>query len=247
MFFFPLRTTSLILIRFQKWDTTRATGQTSVLIPLDLSAVFDAVNHCILLNVIDDIGISGKAHYWGSAGPGSAQGFSPRARFFFFLTGYSFSVSWHEQTSSPPDVFSYLCYADDTQLSFLTDDYTIVLQITPSLSVISSWMKKHHLPLNLSKTELLVILATLPVYHIFPHLGWWGTLVSWLVICCPDYIAVIFHSCCFVLYNIQEMRPCLTQNVAQLLVQATVICCLDNGMCFEMLTDDPECSGGTGF
>jgi len=52
------------------------------------------------------------------------------------------------------------CYADDTQLylSFRPDDPTVSARISGCLADISAWMKKHHLQLNLAKTELLVLL-----------------------------------------------------------------------------------------
>ncbi len=58
--------------------------------------------------------------------------------------------------------FSYHCYAEDTQLylSFHPDDLTIAARISACLTDISSWMKDHHLQLNLAKTELCVVSAT---------------------------------------------------------------------------------------
>ncbi len=63
-------------------------------------------------------------------------------------------------------VFSYHCYADDTQLyfSFQKDDPTVA---AACLSDISNWMKDHHLQLNLAKTELLVVSANPPLHHNF--------------------------------------------------------------------------------
>src|SRR4029434_1210159 len=57
--------------------------------------------------------------------------------------------------------FSYHCYADDTQLflSFPPDNTTVSARIWDCLSDISTWMKDHHLQLNLAKTELLVFPA----------------------------------------------------------------------------------------
>jgi len=64
--------------------------------------------------------------------------------------------------------FSYHCYADDTQLylSFPPDD-TASARISDCLSDISTWMKNHHLQLNLAKTELMVFPAKQAIHHNF--------------------------------------------------------------------------------
>ncbi len=68
-------------------------------------------------------------------------------------------------------VFSYHCYADDTQLylSFHADDLTIAARISACLADISCWMKNHHLQLNLAKTELLVVSANPSFNHNFTY------------------------------------------------------------------------------
>ncbi len=65
--------------------------------------------------------------------------------------------------------FSYHCYAEDTQLylSFHPDDLTIAARISACLTDISSWMKDHHLQLNLAKTELCVVSANPSFHHNF--------------------------------------------------------------------------------
>src|SRR4029434_7952134 len=57
--------------------------------------------------------------------------------------------------------FSYHCYADDTQLflSFPPEDTTVSARISDRLADISTWMKNHHLQLNLPNTELMVFSA----------------------------------------------------------------------------------------
>ncbi|XDV31017.1 hypothetical protein PO909_033794 [Leuciscus waleckii] len=65
--------------------------------------------------------------------------------------------------------FCYHCYADDTQLflSFQPDDPTVAARVSSCLADISTWMKEHHLQLNLAKTELLVLPANPSLQHDF--------------------------------------------------------------------------------
>ena len=63
--------------------------------------------------------------------------------------------------------FSYHYYAYDTQLylSFPPDDTTVSAWISDCLSDISTWMKDHHLRLNLAKMELLVFPAKQAIHR----------------------------------------------------------------------------------
>src|SRR4029434_682186 len=63
--------------------------------------------------------------------------------------------------------FSYHFYADDTQLflSFPPEDTTVSARISDCLADISTWMKNHHLQLNLAKTELMVFPAKQVIHH----------------------------------------------------------------------------------
>src|SRR4029434_3320409 len=65
------------------------------------------------------------------------------------------------------DGFSYHCFTDDTQLflSFPPEDTTLSARISDCLADISTWMKNHHLQLNLAKTELMVFPAKQVIHH----------------------------------------------------------------------------------
>ncbi len=128
--------------------------------------------------------------------------------------------------------FSYHCYADDTQLyfSFQPDDPTVTARIAACLSDISSWMMDHHLQLNLAKTELLVVSANPSLHHNFSiQLGSSTITPSRTArnlgvviddqLSFTDHIATTTRSCSFALNNIRKIRPFLSEQAAQLLVQ----------------------------
>ncbi len=149
--------------------------------------------------------------------------------------------------------FSYHCYADDTQLyfSFQPDDPTVTARIAACLSDISSWMMDHHLQLNLAKTELLVISANPSLHHNFSiQLGSSTITPSRTArnlgvviddqLSFTDHIATTARSCRFALYNIRKIRPFLSEQAAQLLVQALVLSRLD--YCNALLAGLPACT-----
>ncbi|XP_057211858.1 uncharacterized protein LOC130567637 [Triplophysa rosa] len=99
-------------------------------------------------------------------------------------------------------------------------------------------MKKHHLQLNLSKTELLVIPARpLIEHHLTIQLGCstitptksarnlWVKFDDQLKF--TSHIAATSRTCRYVPYNIRKIRPFLSEHASQLLVQALVISRLD--------------------
>ncbi|KAI4897823.1 hypothetical protein NFI96_007257 [Prochilodus magdalenae] len=111
-------------------------------------------------------------------------------------------------------------------------------RISACLTDISSWMTAHHLKLNPSKTELLFIPSTTG-----PHCDLTISFGNSLITPTEDarslgvildgqlsfsaHIANLTRSCRFLLYNIRRIRPFLSQEATQLLVQSLVISRLD--------------------
>ncbi|KAI4879044.1 hypothetical protein NFI96_030942, partial [Prochilodus magdalenae] len=105
-------------------------------------------------------------------------------------------------------------------------------------TMISSWMTAHHLKLNPSKTELLFIPSTTG-----PHRDLTISFGNSFITPTEDarslgvildgqlsfsaHIANLTRSCRFLLYNIRRIRPFLSQEATQLLVQSLVISRLD--------------------
>ncbi|XP_030640854.1 uncharacterized protein LOC115821223, partial [Chanos chanos] len=136
--------------------------------------------------------------------------------------------------------------------SYLSDrSYQVQPRIAACLADIASWMSAKHLKLNLEKTELLFFPAknsptidtaiTIEGSVVFPttaakNLG--ITLDNQLPY--SGHIAAITRSCRFSLYNIRRIRPFLTQQATQLMVQALVISRLD--YCNVLLAGLPTCA-----
>ncbi len=169
-------TETALLSVFKALRLARAASESSLLILLDLSAAFDTVNHQILLSTLLRKGISGTALQWFDSYLSD--------RSFKVSWRGEVSKSQHLATGVPQGSvlgplllsvymaslgsvihkhgFLYHCYTDVTQLyrSFHPDDLMIAARILVCVTYISSWMKHHHLQLNLAKTELLVVIHT---------------------------------------------------------------------------------------
>ncbi|XP_062319148.1 uncharacterized protein LOC134022004 [Osmerus eperlanus] len=149
--------------------------------------------------------------------------------------------------------FSYHCYADDTQLylSFPPTDLGLSPRIEACLADISAWMTKHHLQLNLTKTELLIIPAKPSISHDLSITLGSATVTPSssarnLGVTMDDklsltaHIAAVSRSCRFTLYNIRKIKRYLSEHSTQLLVQALVLSKLD--YCNSLLAGLPACA-----
>nr|XP_029501536.1 uncharacterized protein LOC115117209 [Oncorhynchus nerka] len=136
--------------------------------------------------------------------------------------------------------------------SYLTGrSYQVANRISACLADISVWMTDHHLKLNLGKTELLFLPGKDCPFHDLAitvdnsivsssqsakNLG----VILDNTLSFSNNIKAVARSCRFMLYNIRRVRPCLTQEAAQVLIQALVISRLD--YCNSLLAGLPACA-----
>ena len=143
----------------------------TLLVLLDLSAVFDTVDHGILLEALKKLGHGGKAFEWFRSylsgrcqrisvrgcqseslklNCGVPQGSCPGPLLF---TIYTRSLLDVVQDYLP----SVHCYADDTQLYVSFSPAAAITAIERCIQVIRNWMHENKLLLNEAKTEFLLI------------------------------------------------------------------------------------------
>ncbi|MCJ8746228.1 hypothetical protein PDJAM_G00139370 [Pangasius djambal] len=253
--FKPAHSTEAALLAVtEKLHAARSAKLSSVLILLDLSAAFDTVNHKTLLSTLMSLGIRGAAWQWfasylegrsyqvtwrgSTSAPRRHATGVPQGSVLGPLLFSVYTRSLGAVISSHG--FSYHCYADDTQLilSFPPSDTHVSARISACLADISSWMTAHQLKLNPSKTELLFIPGdSSPSQDLAISLD--NSLISPSVtarnlvvtmdnrLSFSSHIANLTRSCRFLLYNIRRIRPFLSTQATQVLVQSLVISRLD--------------------
>ncbi|MCI4375953.1 hypothetical protein PGIGA_G00115620 [Pangasianodon gigas] len=253
--FRPAHSTETALLAVtEKLHAARSAKLSSVLILLDLSAACDTVNHKTLLSTLMSLGIRGAAWQWfasyledrsyqvtwrgSTSAPRRLSTGVPHGSVLGPLLFSLYTQSLGAVISSHG--FSYHCYADDTQLilSFPPSDTHVSAQISACLADISSWMAAHQLKLNPTKTELLFIPGdSSPSQDLAISLD--NSLISPSVtarnlgvtidnqLSFSSHIANLTRSCRFLLYNIRRIRPFLSSQATQVLVQSLVISRLD--------------------
>ena len=150
----------------------KASGVCSILVLLDLSAAFDTIDHSILINDLEVLGLSGVVFNWFKS--------YLTDRCFKVIIGKETSEIGNQTTGVPqgsvlgPMLFtiytaelSYLLedlnvsfhsYADDTQIYFKVSDPNLdSLKVKSVVEKVQDWMCRRKLKLNAEKTEIMLI------------------------------------------------------------------------------------------
>uniref|UniRef100_A0A8C5WG18 Reverse transcriptase domain-containing protein n=1 Tax=Leptobrachium leishanense TaxID=445787 RepID=A0A8C5WG18_9ANUR len=263
--FRPLHSTETALKVTNDLLTAKKHGHYSILILLDLSAAFDTVDHPLLLQTLNSL-VSVTLHLLGltpiyPTGPSVCPLLVTPPPHCLYLLVYlkALSLVLCSFPSTPPPwaksstalALNYHLYADDTQIYLSTPDLSppVLSKVSDCLSGISSWMASHHLKINMSKTELLLIppsnAAPPPDFSITVE----GITISpsnqvrCLGVTLDSALSFIPHikslssSCRYQLRNIYRIRPFLTAVATKQLIHALVISRLD--YCNNLLSGLP--------
>ena len=242
-------------------------GLISILILLDLSAAFDTISLHLLLERLANIGVCGSAHQWFTSYLSGRTQYVQMLNCKSESTAVTRGVP-QGSVLGPLLFIIYLlplgtilrqhgvqfhCYADDTQL-YLSTKPTATLPpavLTACLHDINLWMTQNYLKLNSSKTELLVVgsksaLAkmepfticvdgsTIPCSNQVKSLG----VILDNTLSFSAHINSMSRSAFYHLRNIARLRPALTQQNAEVLVNAYVTSRLD--YCNSILSGIPN-------
>ena len=232
--------------------------QAVLLVLLDLSAAFDTADHCKLLEVLKNVvGISGTALAWFASylqdrtqKVSINNEYSPTAKLKCGVPQGSVLGPVLFTTYLLPlgEILRELgvkfhCYADDTQLyiPFYFDDNTCVSDMERYLAIIHSWMTSNLLKLNADKTETLLVSRNVkpcPVPQLCINFNGEKIVPSKQV----RNLGVIFDSkfsleahvnkVCqasyLQLYNISQVRKCLSKAACESLIHAFISSRLDS-------------------
>ena len=151
---------------------TKAEGECSILILLDLSAAFDTVDQDILLSDLQNLGVTGLALSWFEtylkdrvfrvtidgkhSEPGCMKYGVPQGTilgpilFVIYTLTLQYMLAYYD--------VSYHFYADDTQIYFKCDSKDqCISKINTVVHAVQSWMNKRKLKLNKDKTNIMLV------------------------------------------------------------------------------------------
>ncbi|XP_073709407.1 uncharacterized protein [Misgurnus anguillicaudatus] len=231
-------------------------GSLSILLLLDLSAAFDTINHSILLQRLQHLGISGTALSWFTSY------LTDRFQFISINNCMSHTISVNHGVPQGsvlgPLLFilymlplgsiihnhglKFHSYVDDTQLYLSTRSITpaTVSTITNCLSAIKSWMNANFLKLNCNKSEIIIIgpKSLLPSSQDFTISVDGHTVATSLqtrnlgfifdpTLTFKPHIRHITKTAFFHLRKIARLRPTLSTSAAETLIHAFITSRLD--------------------